>query len=243
MKNYIRINEEIKTRSNVSVRLHNEYIMYGLFSEYIKRIDESIYSEFVRRFINLINVSTIKEVEEKDFIEYCLSFCKEINMENPLLKHLIMVTKKPVYNYYKIFIEIYGRERGIQHIKLFIDQTIIERKGTSDPPKNVMFVVGDQKQEYPTEAIDFIFNVGKVATKITRCLWNEILSDLEDKDVAYLTSCYPDFAGFEANGKSFHLTRNYCLLLGDMYCDPCAHDKRYNDKISHPVKEFYDSLE
>lgn len=239
---------KIRATSNVFTRLKNEYIVLVEFENYIGTIHTSIQKEFSLQF-DKIMIQTLdldyQMKRENIFVKYSLSFCKNINIKNPLLEDFIKITKFPMYYYFKLFIEIYGRERGIYHIKYFIDIIMREKFPSGFKPDNLNYLLApDDEATYPTEAINYVFNKGKIASRIDKCLWHEVMTEmLDDNEISYLTCCYWDFMDFESMGKQFHFTRSKCKMQGDSYCDPCAHDLRFNDHIVHPNTEFFESLQ
>jgi hypothetical protein len=237
----------IKSKSNIEKRLCKEYKTLLEFEEYLESIHPTIKAQFVFNFDNLMkNRLNIQEFDNRKYVyfKYSLSFCKDIDLVEPYLKDFIRVIKYPIYHYYQVFIKIYGRERGIYHIKYFIDVVMKDKYPNINKPEDLSYLMGNSDSKlYPTESFGIMVNKGKVCNRITRCLWHEVLSRcLHDKEVAYLTSCYWDFMNFESLGKYFHITRSKCLMLGDSYCDPCSWDLRYNDIITHPSSEFFEKL-
>lgn len=238
---------KIRATSNIFNRLKNEYIVLLEFEDYLRSIHPSIQKTFSKKLDKMFSDSLELDCEikrENVFVKYCLSFSKSINIKNPLMEDFIKITKYPVYHYFKLFTEIYGRERGIYHIKYFIDIVMKKKYPSNFRPDNLTYLLApDDDSKYPTEAVNYVFNKGKIASRINRCLWHEVMTEhLEDSEIAYLTCCYWDFMDFESMGTHFHFTRSKCKMLGDEYCDPCAHDLRFNDLVSHPSTEFFVKL-
>ena len=241
-------NPKIRATSNIFSRLKNEYIVLLEFEEYIRTIHPSIQEEFTMLFDQMMDQTLSLEYplkRENIYVKYCLSFSKNINIKNPLMEDFIKITKFPMYYYFSLFTEIYGRERGLYHIKYFIDIIIKEKYPSGFRPDNLTYLLSpNDETTYPTEAINYVFNKGKIASRIDRCLWHEVMTEyLEDNEISYLTCCYWDFMDFESMGKQFHFTRSKCKMLGHSYCDPCAHDLRFNDVINHPNSSFFESLQ
>jgi hypothetical protein len=82
---------------------------------------------------------------------------------------------------------------------------------------------------------------GKDGNKATKCLWPEVMKELEDKEIcdAIAICCYYDFQNAKNNNSNFVLTRTKTLMMGDNYCDFMYHDLRLVDQVKHPDEKFW----
>ncbi|GAJ12711.1 unnamed protein product, partial [marine sediment metagenome] len=78
---------------------------------------------------------------------------------------------------------------------------------------------------------------GRYILKIERCLYGEVVQDLEDLELAYTHECYIDHVLPTMKNKNFVLTRTKTVMQGDSYCDICYHDKRIVKEVIHPSDE------
>ncbi|MFX1300086.1 MAG: L-2-amino-thiazoline-4-carboxylic acid hydrolase [Promethearchaeota archaeon] len=83
---------------------------------------------------------------------------------------------------------------------------------------------------------------GTMCVKTSRCMWHEIMEELKDPELVYVTICYGDFAAAKCYNEHFVLTRTQTLVQGKLYCDFCYHDKRIDKALTHPSKSFFDAL-
>ncbi|MFX1255632.1 MAG: L-2-amino-thiazoline-4-carboxylic acid hydrolase [Promethearchaeota archaeon] len=154
------------------------------------------------------------------------------------------------YYTYKTLTEILPREEAITLLKKIIDKNI---QSVRDPEKYykgpiAAFVKDDRNyQMYQTfggiDAVIAITNETKIATKVLKCRWADVLGGLEDPEVGYLVTCYGDFEARKNFDPEFELTRTKTLMQGDPYCDFCDHDKRSGMSVVHPEEAFWENLQ
>ena len=83
---------------------------------------------------------------------------------------------------------------------------------------------------------------GRIAFRVERCLWADVLASLDDPEIAHASACYGDFSQITARNPNLVLTRTTTLVEGGPYCDTCIHDKRHVGSIEHPNRAFFDAL-
>ncbi len=93
------------------------------------------------------------------------------------------------------------------------------------------------------KCITFKLDSGPVGFKITKCLWFEVMRELEDKELCYAISCTGDFQTYKMINPDCELTRPKTLVAGDSYCDFFLIDVREEKKVEHPSEEFWSKLD
>ncbi len=128
------------------------------------------------------------------------------------------------------------------HQKLVDVQTRAE--GTSDHPQQVAdHLFANQKLKGAfAEAFNYserLLPGGRVAKKITKCKWCEVLREVNDPDYAYAVACHDDFEATKVENPAFTLTRAGTLIQGRPYCDFLFHDTRIDKDPAHLPEDFW----
>ena len=93
------------------------------------------------------------------------------------------------------------------------------------------------------DAVIGMVDENTIVCKITKCLWNDIMRELElDSRVFNSIVCYGDYAYRKTANPGFLLTRRKTLVEDKEMCDFCDHDTRFKEEIEHPPQQFWESL-
>jgi hypothetical protein len=104
------------------------------------------------------------------------------------------------------------------------------------------FMQGAQVVYKPLQTHDWIIfkiDEGKMGMKVTRCLYQEVMQELNDPDLSYAITCHGDFEQAKVYNPAFRLTRPNTLVKGS-YCDFCYHDTRVHKTPIHPPQAFWE---
>lgn len=143
--------------------------------------------------------------------------------------------------------EILPRDKTIDYYKKIINERIRSQK---DP--NMYSEDLDEFDKQGTKFFEtyqghneivFRINAGKRGAKIIKCIWYEILKELNDPDFCYAVACHGDFKSTKNYNPAFVLTRTGTLMQEDEYCDFCYHDTRIIEIVEHPEEEFWNNLQ
>ncbi len=80
---------------------------------------------------------------------------------------------------------------------------------------------------------------GRVAAKIKKCKWCEVLKEINDPEYAYSIACHYDFEATKVENPAFVLTRGGTLTQGRPYCDFLFHDTRIDKDPAHLPEDFW----
>ena len=83
---------------------------------------------------------------------------------------------------------------------------------------------------------------GRYYLRVDRCLYGEVVQDLEDLELAEMHECYGDFITPSMRNENFVLTRTRTIMGGHPFCDFCYHDKQIVKEIKHPKEEFWEKF-
>ncbi|MFX0095411.1 MAG: L-2-amino-thiazoline-4-carboxylic acid hydrolase [Candidatus Hodarchaeota archaeon] len=185
----------------------------------------------------------------RDFVLGILDIPKDNdwNSENIEL-YAINITKASqlhMYHRVKVLTEIIEREEAIDLVKNYIDQAISNREHGQkyEDLASILnsHIVDAEKYEQGDRLVASVEN-GRYIFRVDRCALQEALKETNDPELSYIVACYGDYTVFKYINENFVLTRTQTLMNGS-YCDSCIHDTRIVEKIEHPTKEFYDSLD
>jgi hypothetical protein len=151
----------------------------------------------------------------------------------------------PVYRMATSLTTVLSRDAALQFYKDFIDNYVRERKDSyateiEDPEKE--FEQMKKNPQATHDTILFLLEKGMIVSKVTRCMWHELLSQFNDAEIAYAVACHVDFTVATCSNENLVLTRNKTLMQGDEYCDFCWHDKRFDNELKHPDMEFWEKV-
>ncbi len=154
------------------------------------------------------------------------------------------------HRYYNALVltEILGRNLGIQLFKDYIDSYV--KSIASGRPKYET-LEEFREARIPRESdspnigwviIQGVIENGKFPQRKDTCMWDDAIKELPDIELRYLAACYGDFQSYNNNNENFILTMEHTIVKGDPYCSCILHDTRINDDLTHPPKEFFDSM-
>ena len=93
------------------------------------------------------------------------------------------------------------------------------------------------------DCISFKLDSGSVGFKMTKCLWFEVMKELEDQELCHTICCTGDFQTYKMLNPNCELSRPKTLITGDSYCDFFLIDIRAEKKVEHPSEEFWLELD
>ncbi len=154
----------------------------------------------------------------------------------------------PKYQNLLTLTETIDRNEAFEIYKNYHDALVQEnRTSQEDRFKTLEEFANQWNQESAKDnpgLIRFISEVkdGKFYLKKKNCLWNDAISDLQDREVKYMICCYGDFDGARRANKHFVLTMERTIIEGHSYCDSAFHDTRIDDVLTHPPDEFFENI-
>lgn len=140
---------------------------------------------------------------------------------------------------------IMSREEAIKYFRNIVDIRTHQTRDLVGQVDNLNDLIDDLSffEKYQAhDIINYKINNGKMGTKITKCMWFEVLKELNDPEFSYSVACHYDFEATKVMNPQFILTRDKTLMQGAEYCDFCYHDKRIISEVVHPSEEFWDNL-
>jgi len=150
------------------------------------------------------------------------------------------------YYYSSSLIAIMSREEAIKYIETQEAKKVISRRDSSNYFNTLEDLVKYLKTTIDfwqtQEAIAEVINGAKMAFKIKKCRWADLLKDL-DSGFGYAMLCSTDFEQAKNYNIAYRLTRKKTLMEGDEYCDFCYHDTRENKDLTHPSEIFWNNFE
>lgn len=149
-----------------------------------------------------------------------------------------------IYYVGKALTAIMEKEQALKYFQDFIDSQIKEDSDINFTVEKVEYILEGAKYQYGNthHFAAFVRKEGTACWKAGKCMWHEIMKDLDDVDFAYTVACHGDFAMAKKFNANFVLTRTQTLMQGSPYCDFCWHDLREVSAIKHPPKEIWDSI-
>ncbi|MHA1308581.1 MAG: L-2-amino-thiazoline-4-carboxylic acid hydrolase [Candidatus Heimdallarchaeota archaeon] len=157
----------------------------------------------------------------------------------------------PRYQNVSILSETIGREEGIMLYKIYRTEhakisTPEDRKYRFETLEDLR---NDDFQDYKDGGnpgwvrIEGIVKNGKFVYRKDSCLYAEAMKDYPDKEFKFLAACYYDYQGTRIQwNKDFILTMDQTIASGDSYCSCVVHDTRIDWDLTHPSKEYWDSI-
>jgi hypothetical protein len=150
----------------------------------------------------------------------------------------------PMYYQVLALSELIGRQEAIPLVEAFVDRWMAEQTtpdlSLEDPGRFWDDLEGSVQQ---TSQVAARIQRGKIAFRVSECLWANVMRPLGDPDLSHTFTCYGDFSQVPAIHPDFVLTRTVTVMQDGPYCDTCIHDRRFVDEIVHPDREFFDALE
>ncbi|MFX0126097.1 MAG: L-2-amino-thiazoline-4-carboxylic acid hydrolase, partial [Candidatus Hodarchaeota archaeon] len=133
---------------------------------------------------------------------------------------------------------IMDREEALTFWKKFFDEWISSRKNSEIEVETLdeHFKNANQlfKEIRTHNYIEIKISDGKAGDKVIKCLWPEVMRELEDKEICDAICCYYDYQNAKNENSNFVLTRTKTLMMGNNYCDFMYHDTRLVDQVEHP---------
>lgn len=149
----------------------------------------------------------------------------------------------PMYHQGSALCDLIGRNEAIPFIERYMDEWMAERTKADESLEDLdRFWKRLEGPIHETAEVAARIHRGKIASRVNRCLWADVMRPLNDPDLSHALTCYGDFPQIRAINKHFVLTRTMTLMRGDPYCDGCTHDRRHVEAIEHPSREFFESL-
>ncbi len=157
----------------------------------------------------------------------------------------------PRYQNVSILSETVGREEGIMLYKIY--RTEHAKISTPEDKKTRFETLEDLRkddfQDYKGGGnpgwvrIEGIVKNGKFVYRKDSCLYAEAMKDYPDNEFKFLAACYYDYQGTRIQwNKDFILTMDHTIAGGDPYCSCVVHDTRIDWDLTHPSKEYWDSI-
>ncbi len=153
-------------------------------------------------------------------------------------------------SYYRVkaIEDILGKEEATNLYKKIVKYLIKERKEQNPPempedPRKVTRINSRERimKQYRELGVgDFtivIFDDYKEFYKFDRCVVHEVLKDLNDPDIAYLSSCYSRDHPSNNEGYTIHMRRTQTLHHGD-FCDELYWNNVVYPNAKQPSLEF-----
>ncbi|XEO78334.1 hypothetical protein WKT22_03373 [Candidatus Lokiarchaeum ossiferum] len=155
-----------------------------------------------------------------------------------------------IFRYYNVqsIIESTDRVRGISLYKEFVTE-YVKSFAPQNPPiksleefRSATIQSNKKKPNIGWVILQGKIQDGKFPQRKDTCMWKDAIQDLPDQELKYLVACYGDFQGYNNSNPAFRLTMEHTIMEGDPYCSCCLHDTRITGNLTHPSREFYDSM-
>ena len=149
----------------------------------------------------------------------------------------------PAYQQMRALCDLIGPDDGIFHVRGFIDRWMKQHTQTDDTLEDPSrFWDALDGEHHETSEVAIRLHRGRIAFRVNRCLWADVMRPLNDPQLAHACTCYGDFPQIYAINPNFVLTRTMTIMQGAPYCDTCIHDRRHVESIEHPDRPLFDSL-
>ncbi len=150
----------------------------------------------------------------------------------------------PAYQQMRSLCDVLGPSDGIPHVRGFIDTWMKQHTKADDTLEDPgRFWNALEGEHHETSQIAVRLHRGRIAFRVNRCLWADVMRPLNDPQLAHACTCYGDFPQISAINPHFVLTRTMTIMQGGPYCDTCIHDRRHVESIEHPKRSLFDSLD
>ncbi len=240
-----------------------------IFSSFVKNLELSynsmVLTDYYKTQVYDINES-IKDFEFlKEYKQLAINslnyFLKllEINPDVDWVNKNVEVAKGnfyrsfliPRYQNARILSEIVGREEGLKLYKIYRTEhaKISVKESEKYQFESLEDLRNDDFQDYEGDGnpgwvrIEGIIENGKFIYRKDSCLYAEAMKDYPDNDFKFLAACYFDYEGTTIKwNKNFILTMDHTIAKGDPYCSCVVHDTRLDWDLTHPTKEYWDSI-
>ncbi|MFX0060909.1 MAG: L-2-amino-thiazoline-4-carboxylic acid hydrolase [Candidatus Hermodarchaeota archaeon] len=139
---------------------------------------------------------------------------------------------------------IMSREKAIQYFQKFIDD--FTRRNLHERVEDLGSELKSRSKFFNTyhghECVTKFIEKGRLVRKITKCMYHEVMKEVNDPDFSYALCCHGDFEETKQINEHFVLTRKKTLIQNHEMCDFCIHDTRIIEQITHPSPEFWENL-
>lgn len=158
--------------------------------------------------------------------------------------YLIRSVIIPAYLLVETLVSICSRSKAIELYKKSVDYATDHTHKIDESITNIEDLYKASSTASPTHTrTGFLTRNGAAGTKITRCMWFEILKEFGDPELGYAVACHYDFQAALYINKNFRLTRTKTLMQGDEMCDFCWHDISIDKNMKHPPERFWRELD
>ncbi len=207
-----------------------------VFKEFGLEFNElNLYPDLKEKFI----LASLKLIKYENYQDKGLEEVNEIVFIDLLRSSRIMA-----YYAAKALTAIMEKDKALRYFQNFTNKQIQEDPDFNFTVEMVEYILEGAKHMYANthHFASFIWKEGTACWKARKCMWHEILKDLDDRDFTYSIACYGDFETAKRFNSNFILTRTQTLMQGASYCDFCWHDLRIVSEPEHPPKEVWDSI-
>ncbi len=139
---------------------------------------------------------------------------------------------------------IMSREKALQYFQKFTDD--FTRRNLHERVEDLGSELKSRSKFFNTyhghECVMKFIEKGRLARKITKCMYYEVMKEVNDPDFSYALCCHGDFEETKQVNEHFVLTREKTLIQNHEMCDFCIHDTRIVKEITHPPAEFWENL-
>ncbi len=151
------------------------------------------------------------------------------------------------YYKFQVIDELLGREKAKDFFKNYITAFLIDRqKDQEGSYENITSMYETRIKPSPKvsewEIYMGLISEGKYFYRNNNCTWIEAMKELPDSELKYYTCCYGDYQSIKTLNKNFILTMEHTIAQGDSYCSRVVHDTRVDWVLTHPPKEFWDTM-
>ncbi len=241
--------EKPEILQNYVTKLNNKFVKL-LNQSYVNKGDikpTEIYNNFIhlKVYPDLIN----------SCINYYLQLLDLDSLENWMKSKFQIPNKNYIqsflhHRYYNALVltEIIERNQAVQLFKDYINayvKTISAERSKYETLEEFRSARIPQEGDPPNigwEAVHGIIENGKYPQRKDTCMWDDAIKELPDIELKYLAACYGDFQSYNNINENFLLTMSHTIVEGYPYCDCITHDIRINKDLTHPPKEFFDSM-
>lgn len=205
-------------------------------------LDLSLFDlSFIQEYPSLVDVVT-------KFILMHLGLTEDTKLDEKIMVTSMRYTKsfkRLAYHKVKALVELLGVDEGVPLYKEMVaKQHIAGRENYSDETLAVEMMPGAIKNWTNSGFADFavaVLDDHRVIYRFDRCLVPESLKDLNDPDIAYLSSCYTGDSPEWNPGKKRHMRRTQTLHHAS-FCDEFYWDQEFCPDAEQPKLEFTESL-
>jgi len=218
--------------------------------------------------INLFNLDMIKkdfkllnkysELEEVIiyFISKFLELPKDLEKTEEEMEVIYFNQRKAesYLSYYRVkaIEDILGKEEGTKLYKQIVEYLIKEMKeqDTREKPEDSMKITRIESRNFVLEHYSKLgvanFTLGiyddyKELYRFDKCVIHEVLKDLNDPDIAYLSSCYLRDSPTNNEGYTIHMRRTQTLHHSD-FCDELYWNNYVHPDAEQPTLDFTKNL-